>query len=165
MQNYMTRSTYERMIKELEKIKNIEIPKISREKLEAARQGDLSENAEYEAAKEKLELLHIRFSNMQSRLSHPVFIEDLNIPGTIVSIGTVVSLLDKDTRETSTYTILGTEDSDVEQNIISFRSPIAKGIIGKKIGDECEILLPESSRNVVIESIKVFKRESRNCSG
>ena len=156
MQNYMTKNTYHRLINELENLKNIEIPKISKEKLEAARLGDLSENAEYEAAKEKLEMLHKRYKNLEERISSPIFIDDLNIPGSIASIGTKVTIKDIETNETITYAILGQEDSDVENNIISFLSPIAKGIIGKKEGDECLIQLPEGTKKVTIIKIEKY---------
>jgi transcription elongation factor GreA len=157
MQNFMTRATYSRLAKMLSDIKDVEIPRISREKLEAARHGDLSENAEYHAAKEKLELLHSRYSQIESRISNPVFIDDITVPGTIVSIGTVVRYKDLDTGKTETFTILGAEDSDVEKNIISFQSPIAKGLIGKKPGDECLLCLPGKDRRVAVEEISVYK--------
>ena len=120
MQNYMTQETYNRLLQQLEQINNVEIPRISKEKLEAARQGDLSENAEYEAAKEKLEFLQSRFFSIQDRLNNPIFIDNLNIPGTIVSLGTIVTYKDLEKGVTSTYTILGAEDSNLEKNIISF---------------------------------------------
>ena len=156
MQNYMLKSTYIRLVKDIEHINNVEIPAISKEKLEAARQGDLSENAEYEAAKEKLDFLHSRFLSMQSRLTNPVFIDDLNVPGNIVSLGTIVSYKDMESEEHNTYTILGTEDSDTDKRIISFQSPIAKGMIGKKIGDKCHIQLPDGDKTVIIEDIQVY---------
>ena len=156
MQNFMTRDTHQRLIEQLKKIKEFEIPRISKEKLEAARQGDLSENAEYDAAKEKLEMLMHRYSQLEGRMSNVSFIEDLNIPGTIVSIGTTVIIKEIASETEKAYTILGVEDSDVDNNIISFQSPIAKGIIGKKIGDKCEITLPEGSKAVLIQDIKVY---------
>jgi len=66
-------------------------------------------------------------------------------------------LQDIETKKKDTFIILGTEDSDVEKNIISFQSPIAKGIIGKKVGEECELQLPEGVRSVIIESIEVYR--------
>ena len=156
MQNFMTRKTYQRLLEKLKHIKDVEITRVSKEKMEAARQGDLSENAEYEAAKEKLELLHSQFSQLEGRIANPSFIEDLSIPGTIVSLGTKVYLDNEDTGEEEFYTILGSEDSNADQNIISFQSPIAKGIIGKKVGDKCEIALPENTKRVTIKNIEVY---------
>jgi transcription elongation factor GreA len=157
MQNFITKNTYQRLISQLEKIKNIEIPKISKEKLEAARQGDLSENAEYEAAKEKLEMLINRCRQMEERLENPVFIDDLNVPGTIVSIGTQVSVKEIDSGREESFTILGSEDSDVDKNIVSFQSPIAKALIGKKAGDHCEVVVPAGNKKVRIEGISKYK--------
>ena len=157
MQNFITKTTYEKLIKQLKNINDIEIPRVSKEKLEAARQGDLSENAEYDAAKEKLDFLHHRFHQLQTRVSNPVFIDDLNIPGTVVSIGTIVSVEDTESGEEETFIILGVEDSNADKNIISFQSPIAKGIIGKKPGDKSELTLPYGQKIVKIKSIDVYQ--------
>ena len=153
----MTKATYHRLLEEMRKIKDIEIPKISKEKLEAARQGDLSENAEYEAAKEKLEFLHNRYNNIQNRIQNPEFIEELNIPGNVVSLGTVVTIRDEENNCEEKYTILGIEDSDAEKNIISYLSPLAKGLIGKKVGDRCKIELPNSIKIAIIKNIELYR--------
>lgn len=156
MTNFMTRKTYEQLSEKLRIIQEVEIPQISKAKQKAAEEGDLSENAEYIACKEKLELLHAQYANLQERIASPTFIDNLRIPGIIVSIGTVVEIEDTESQEKTFYSILGSPDVDIENNIISFSSPMAKGMIGKRVGDEVEIQIPEGSKKVKILSIKKY---------
>ncbi|MFC2149786.1 GreA/GreB family elongation factor, partial [Candidatus Auribacterota bacterium] len=121
----MTRSSYKVMEEKLKTLRHKDLPEISKEKLEAASQGDLSENAGYEYAKQKLEMIQNKIREMTSALESVQFIEDLPIKGDIVSIGTVVTVSDMDKGSEITYTILGPADSDYEKNILSFKSPIA----------------------------------------
>lgn len=158
MPNFITRATFDRISAELKQIADVEIPRISRAKQLAAEEGDLSENAEYLACREKLELLHSQYENLKQRIADPSFIDDLRIPGTNVSVGTVVEIEDVLNKTHSKYTILGSADIDLEKGIISYSSPIAKGMIGKKVGDTVEIQVPEGSKKVSILSIKHFKK-------
>ena len=155
-QNFMTRASYERMQSELVYLREKELPKISKEKLEAASQGDLSENAGYEYAKQKLEMIQSKINAMAAQISDVQFIEELPIPGTIVSLGTVVRLMDLDKKKEERYTILGPADADAAQGVISFQSPLAKGMITKKVGDEVTIQIPEGTRKVKILEIRKY---------
>lgn len=158
MPNFMTRATYERLSDDLRRIQEVEITKISKAKQKAAEEGDLSENAEYIACKEKLELLHSRYDNLRKRIADPAFIDDLRIPGTIVSIGTKVKIEDTSDNKKSEYIILGSADADLDNDIISYSSPFAKGIIGKKEGMEVSIQVPNGIKHVKILSIKHFRK-------
>ena len=158
MPNFMTHDTYEKLSERLRVIQEVEIPKISKAKQKAAEEGDLSENAEYIGCKEKLELLHAQYDNLRQRIAQPTFIENLRIPGNIVSIGTRVEIEETDTGNKITYTILGSADVDLDKNIISFSSPLAKGMIGKKEGVELAIEVPEGVRNIKILSIRHFNK-------
>ncbi len=155
-QNFMTRASYERMQQEIINLREREMPKIAKEKLEAASQGDLSENAGYEYAKQKLEMIQNKITAMEGQVTDVQFIDDLAVPGTIVSIGTVVRFLDLDKKKEETFTILGPADANVSEGVISFQSPIAKGMIAKKVGDEASINIPEGTRRVRILEIKKF---------
>ena len=152
--NYMTRKSFERLSEEARILKEVQIPRLSREKLEASRQGDLSENAEYDAAKDTLDLLHARLDQIGAQLTGTQFIEDLPIPGNIISIGTSVRLFDMDAGEEIEYRILGPADADVPNNIISYQSPIAKGLITKKVGEEVSIHTPSGKRSFRVLSIE-----------
>jgi len=154
--NFMLRETYERLSEKLKQIIGVEIPKISKAKQKAAEEGDLSENAEYQGCKEKLELLHSQYENIKQRISQPTFIESLRIAGNIVSIGTKVKV--EENGKNRTYLILGSPDTDVENDIISFTSPLAKGMIGKKAGAELSIDVPDGVRKIKILDIKPFNK-------
>lgn len=154
--NYMTRASYERLCEAARKIKEVEIPRLSREKLEASRHGDLSENAEYEAAKDKLDLLHARLAQFGAQLTGVQFIEDLPVPGDIVSIGTRVRLLDMDDNEELEYCILGPADADAKKNIISYQSPLAKGMISRGEGEEILVTIPAGSKRFRILSVERY---------
>ena len=154
--NFMTRGSYDRMQQEITNLREREMPKIAKEKLEAASQGDLSENAGYEYAKQKLEMIQNKITTMEGQVANVQFIEDLPVPGTIVSIGTIVRFLDLDKKKEETFTILGPADANVSDGVISFQSPIAKGMITKKVGDEAMIAIPEGTRRVKILEIRKY---------
>ncbi len=156
--NYMTKKSYERLIEKARRLKEVEVPRLSREKLEAARHGDLSENAEYEAAKDKLDLIHNRLDQLAAQMTGVQFIEDLPIPGNIVSIGTRVRLLDLDEETEVEYCILGPADADLSNNVISYKCPLAKGLIAKRPNDEVVIDTPSGKRNFRIISIDRYSR-------
>ena len=155
-QNFMTRVSYERMQSELAILREKELPKISKEKLEAASQGDLSENAGYEYAKQKLEMIQTKINTMEAQVSDVQFIEDLPIPGKIVSLGTVVRVLDLDKKNEQEYTILGPADTNASDGVISFLTPLAKGMITKRVGDEVTITIPEGTRKLKILQIRKY---------
>lgn len=158
MPNFITRAMFEKISAELKNIVEVEIPKTSKAKQAAAEEGDLSENAEYHACKEKLDQLQSLFSNLKLRISDPSFIDDLRIPATNVSLGTVVEIEDLTNENKIKYTILGSADVDLEKNIISYSSPLAKGMIGKKVGDEITIQVPDGKKTVKILSIRHFQK-------
>lgn len=152
----MTKKTRERLMQRLKKLKAVERQKVAREIGTAREMGDLRENAEYEAAKHKQELIMAEVRNLETKLSESQIIEELPITGEIVSIGTMVEFEDLGEGKCEQYTILGADDTDVENNRISYLSPLAKGLIGKSPGQEVVIALPESTRSVRIISIKKF---------
>jgi len=135
MKNFITKKTHERIISDLKRLREKDMIQISREKLECAEQGDLKENFGYAEAKKKLEMIQNRIHDLNAILSGAQFIDDLPIPGNIVSIGTSVTFIDLSENKEEQYHILGPADSDVKQNIISFETPLAKGLIAKKRGD------------------------------
>ena len=132
---------------------HVELPK---EILKARAHGDLSENAEYHASRERLEMLQRRIYELEEQLRAPRFIEELPISCERVSIGTKVVCLDLRTRKEVVYTILGQADAVPEKNIISYQSPMARGLIGKVLDDEVAITIPAGQRHLRIMDILRF---------
>lgn len=157
MPNFITRKTHERVLKELAKLREVDLIEISRIKQECAEQGDLRENFGYAEAKQKLEMIQNRILELNTLLTGVQFIDDLQIPGTLVSLGTSVTLLDKKTNKKELYHILGPADSDISKQIISFQTPLAKGMITKKEGDEFSIPIPEGVKQVKILKITKYQ--------
>jgi len=155
MSNFFTRASFARLSEELAKLRT-ELPVVSRAKQAAASEGDLSENAEYHATSEQLTMLQRRIYELEEQLRSPRFIEELPISCTRVSIGTKVRCLDLDTREEVCYTILGPADAIPEHNVISFQSPMARGLINKELDDEVAITVPAGTRSLRILDIQRF---------
>jgi transcription elongation factor GreA len=159
MSNFYTRASYTRLMEELNRLRSEDLPAISRAKLTAAAEGDLSENAEYHASRERLEMLQRRIYELEDQLRAPRFIEELLISCERVSIGTKVVCLDLRTRTEVVYTILGQADSVPEKNIISYQSPMARGLIGKVLDDEVAITIPAGQRHLRILDILRFDEQ------
>lgn len=156
MSNFYTRASYTRLMEELNRLRTAELPAVSRAKQVAAADGDLSENAEYHANRERLDMLQRRIYELEEQLRIPRFIEELQISCERVSIGTKVICLDLRTRKEVVYTILGQADAVPEKNVISYQSPIARGLIGKVLDDEVAITIPAGQRHLRIVDIVRF---------
>ncbi|MBI3266615.1 MAG: transcription elongation factor GreA [Chlamydiae bacterium] len=153
----MTKKTYERLQARLKHLAQVETFELSKEIAVAREKGDLRENAEYEMAKHKQALVMTEIGELKGKLVDFQFIEDLRVPGDRVSLGTVIQLKDVGTGEEFSYTILGPEDSDADNGTISFQSPLAKGLIGQKAGQEVTVSLPGGSKKIKILSVKPYK--------
>jgi transcription elongation factor GreA len=157
MSNFFTRASHARLTEELNKLRTEELPAVSRAKGAAAAEGDLSENAEYHATREKLTMLQRRIYELEEQLRSPRFIEELPISCERVSIGTKVRCLDLQTRQEIVYTILGPADAVPEDNVISYQSPLGRGLIGKVLDDEVAIPIPVGERHLRILDIERFR--------
>ena len=155
MSNFFTRASHARLTEELTKFRS-ELSTLSRAKGVAAAEGDLSENAEYHATREKLTMVQRRIYELEEQLRSPRLIEELAISCTRVSIGTKVRCLDLQSREEVIYTILGPADVAPERNVISFQSPLGKGLINKELDDEVTIPIPAGKRYLRILDIQRF---------
>ncbi|MBD3307288.1 transcription elongation factor GreA [candidate division KSB3 bacterium] len=156
--NYMTRKTWEALNKKLQDSLQAIKPggTIAQEIGKAASYGDLSENAEWEAAIQKKDMLGNEVQNLRQRLSNVTIIDDLDINTDRVSLGTKVTLYDLDTDEEVTYQILSGDDAQFYDQAISAKSPIARGLIGKEEGDEVKINVPAGVKNFEIVTIERF---------
>ncbi|MDC0877135.1 transcription elongation factor GreA [Methylophilaceae bacterium] len=142
-QIHMTRNGLEALKKELQQLKSVDRPAIIEAIAEARAQGDLSENAEYESAKEKQGFIEGRLADIEAKISQVEVIDPANIKaeGRCV-FGATIELEDLDTEKKSTYQIVGDDESSIKDNKISINSPLAKALIGKEAGDVVEFESP-----------------------
>jgi len=139
---YLTRVGFVKLTEELEKLKSVERPKISKAIGEARLQGDLSENAEYDAAKEAQAHCEARIAELEMTLTGAKIIEDQNIPSDKVYIGATVTLQELKNKEEVKYMLVAPPESDFENNKLSIFSPIGKGLMGQPEGVEVDIETP-----------------------
>lgn len=143
-------------VEELNLLKTVERPKIVRE-IEAARaHGDLSENAEYHAAKEKQSHIEGRILFLEDIIGRAEVVDLSRIDGSKVVFGVTVKLVDPETEKEVTYRIVGDHEADIQKGRISVSSPIARALIGKEVGDEATVLAPGGNRVYGIIDIKVI---------
>jgi transcription elongation factor GreA len=152
---YVTKETLEQMRAELQQLKAVERPASSRAIAEAREKGDLKENAEYDAAKEAQGLLEARISRMESELATARILDATTIDTSKVSILTKVTIQNKATKKSMTYQIVSEKEADLKLQKISVTSPIGKGLLGKKVGDEAEIQAPNGKMIFIIEEITI----------
>jgi len=139
---YLTKKGYEKLSEELEYLKNVRRREISKAIGLAREHGDLSENAEYDAAKDAQGYNEKRISELEQKLSQVRIIEDQDIPHGEVLIGATVKLKDLDNGEELEYTLVSEEESDYEQNKIAITSPIGMGLLSHKENEEVDIKVP-----------------------
>jgi len=151
----MTRNGVERLKEELQQLKSQDRPNIIQAIAEARAQGDLSENAEYDAAKEKQGFIEGRISEIEAKLSNVQIIDpaSLNAEGKCV-FGATVDLEDLDDEKKVTYQIVGDDEADIKSNKISISSPIARALIGKELGDIIEVETPGGIKSYEIMDVK-----------
>ena len=155
MTSYMTKATHIRLQERFNFLTSVEKPAIIKEIATTREFGDLKENAEYHAAKDKQKLIMAEMQTLVEKLEHVEFIDDLPIRGDVVSLGTCVVIQD-DNGENMEYSILGQDDSNTEKSIISFMAPLARGLMGKKKGDTAILDLPGKKKSVKIVDIKPY---------
>ncbi|WCR11407.1 transcription elongation factor GreA [Paracoccus stylophorae] len=149
----MTRSGYQSLEKELTALKSTERPAIIRQIAEAREHGDLSENAEYHAAREKQGFVEGRIKELESILSRCEVIDPAKLSGS-VKFGATVDLIDEDTEEERTYQIVGEAEADIENGLLNIRSPLARALIGKDEGDSVDVTTPGGLRTYEILAIR-----------
>lgn len=150
----MTVAGAQRLREELEHLKKVERPRIVKAIAEAREHGDLKENAEYHAAREQQSFCEGRIQEIEGKLSHAQVIDVTTIPNTgKVIFGVTVDIINVETEETVSYTIVGEDEADVKANKISYSSPIARALIGKEEGDEVVVKTPAGE--VIYEIDKV----------
>jgi len=149
----MTIIGYEALQNEIKRLKSIERPAIISAIAEARKHGDLSENAEYHAAKEQQAMNEAKISDLEDKLSRADVIDISKLSGNIIKFGAIVTLVDEDTEKKSKYQIVGEFESDITKGLISISSPIARALIGKSIGDNVEVATPGGGKSYEIIQI------------
>src|SRR5450432_3450355 len=149
----MTPGGAQKLREELTRLKE-ERPKISREIGVAREHGDLSENAEYHAAKERQGMVEARIKDIEDKLARAEIIDPSKLSGDKISFGATVELSNIDTDEAVTYQIVGAEEANVDNGLISISAPLARALIGKQVGDEARVKLPAGERCYEIVAIK-----------
>ena len=143
----MTAAGYEAIQAELKHLKSTERPRIIKAIADARAHGDLSENAEYHAAKEQQGLTEARVADLEDMLGRADVIDVSKLSGDTVVFGATVLLVDEDTDEESTYQIVGEFEADVKNGKLSITSPIARALIGKSEGDSVEVATPGGGKS------------------
>ncbi len=150
----MTNQGYQRLMEELKRLKAVERPKLVQEIEEARGHGDLSENAEFHAAKERQSLLDVQIREIEDRLARAQVIEVSKLSGDKVVFGATVALADGDTGEKVVYQIVGDHEAEPKNGKISISSPVARALIGRSEGDEVQVRTPTGVRSFEILSVE-----------
>ncbi|WP_163566201.1 transcription elongation factor GreA [Helicobacter suis] len=153
MKEPMSAYGYEKICVELKRLKEIERPEIVKEIDRAREHGDLKENAEYHAAKEKQAFIEARINDLSRILANAQVIDPSTLSHQKVSFGSTVRILDLNNDKEFSYTIVGSMESDPSRGLISFGSPVAKSLMGKSKGDEVTVLLPSGESEFEILDI------------
>ena len=149
----MTAQGYQRLEEELKHLKNVERHTIIKAIAEAREHGDLSENAEYHAAREKQSFVEGRILDLEDKIGRAEVIDVSKLSGKAVKFGATVTLVDEETEEEVRYQIVGDEESDIKKGFLSISSPLARALIGKEKGESVEVHTPKCSKSY--EIIKV----------
>ena len=151
----MTVRGHELLQAELKKLKSVDRPNVVKAIAEARAHGDLKENAEYHAAKEQQGFIEARIKDLEGKLSHKQVIDAsaVDARGKVI-FGSTVVILDEGTDKEITYTIVGEDEADIKQGMISFTSPIARALIGKNEGDEIEFQAPDGLKTYDILEVR-----------
>jgi len=150
----MTREGFEELKEELEYLKKEERPKVVEAIEQARAHGDLSENAEYDAAKEKQGFIEGRIEELEGLISHAEIIDPSDMSGDRVKFGATVTIFDFTNDEETTYQIVGNEEADIDEGKIGYKSPIAQALIGKSVAEEVTIETPGGDKIVEITEVE-----------
>ncbi|MDR3440635.1 transcription elongation factor GreA [Telmatospirillum sp.] len=139
---------------EFRQLKTVERPAVIRAIAEAREHGDLSENAEYNAARERQSFIEGRITELEDIISRAQVIDSSQMTGDTVRFGAIVTLADEDTDDESVYQIVGVHEADIRAGRMSVRSPLARALIGKKVGDSVEVSAPGGSKSYEVVSVR-----------
>jgi transcription elongation factor GreA len=151
---YLSRAKYDELVKELSRLKKVERRNIANEIGIARDKGDLRENAEYDAAKEKQGHIEKKIAELEDKLSRVEIVDNLNIDTEKVNIGAIVELEDTGSKEKIKYSLVGPDEANFNENKISVTSPVGRGLLGHKGGETVQIKIPAGAIEYKILSIE-----------
>lgn len=152
----MTLAGYQKLEEELRRLRGTDRPAVIRAISEAREHGDLSENAEYHAAREKQSFIEGRIIELEDKVGRAEVIDASKLDGKAVKFGATVTLVDEDTDEKVTYQIVGEDEADIKAGLLSITSPLARALIGKQVKDTVEVNTPRGAKSYEITKV-VFK--------
>lgn len=150
----ITPQGFEKLSKELEHLVSAVRPQVIADLAEARSHGDLSENAEYDAAKERQGMVEARIRFLKSRLQQYQIVDPETLQGDKVTFGATVSIVDVETEKEETWQIVGEDEADLKEGRISVSSPLGRALIGKTVGDEVEIRTPKGLRSCEVTGLR-----------
>lgn len=150
----MTGEGYLRLQEELRHLKSVERPAVIRAIAEAREHGDISENAEYHAARERQSFIEGRLAELEDMIARAEVIDVKKLSGNTVKFGATVTLSDEDSGEEQTYQIVGAVESDIKSGLLSITAPLARALIGKAVGDSVEVTTPRGSKAYEITRVR-----------
>ncbi|HXC30813.1 MAG TPA: transcription elongation factor GreA [Stellaceae bacterium] len=149
----MTSDGYSRLVDEIKRLKSIERPAIIRAIAEARTHGDLSENAEYHAARERQSFIEGRLMELEDKVARAEVIDISKLSGSVVKFGATVTLADEETDEEQTFRIVGEDEADIKDGRLSVSSPLARALIGKGKGDSVEVSTPRGAKSYEVVTV------------
>jgi transcription elongation factor GreA len=149
----MTTDGYNRLREELKQLKSVERPAIIRAIAEARDHGDLSENAEYHAARERQSFIEGRLMELEDKIARAEVIDVSKLSGSVIKFGARVTLADEESDEEQTFRIVGEDEADVSHGRLSVTSPLARALIGKGKGDSVEVATPRGAKSYEIVTV------------
>ena len=153
----MTADGYARLEEELKHLRTVARPEVIRAISEAREHGDISENAEYHAARERQSFIEGRLAELEDKISRAEVIDPAKLSGKQVKFGAHVTLIDEDTEEKAVYQIVGEDEADIKEKRLAITSPLARALVGKSVGDTVEVTTPGGSRSYEISKV-AFKK-------
>jgi transcription elongation factor GreA len=149
----MTGEGYNRLQDELKRLTSVDRPSIIKAIAEARTHGDLSENAEYHAARERQSFIEGRVMELEDKISRAEVIDVSKLSGSLVKFGATVTLADEETDEEQTFRIVGEDEADIKQGRLSVTSPLARALIGKTKGDSVEVATPRGAKSYEVVTV------------
>ena len=150
----MTGDGYLRLQEELRHLKSVERPAVIRAIAEAREHGDISENAEYHAARERQSFIEGRVAELEAKIARAEVIDVSKLSGKQVKFGATVTVVDEETEEKHSYQIVGADEADIKAGRLSIEAPLARALIAKRVGDSIEVSTPNGSKSYEIVRIR-----------
>lgn len=150
----MTQAGFDRLEAELRTLKSVDRPAVIKAISEAREHGDLSENAEYHAARERQSFIEGRVMELEDKISRADIIDVAKLTGNQVKFGATVTLIDEDTEEKTVYQIVGEDEADIKSRRLSITAPLARALINKTVGESVEVTTPGGSKSYEIAKVQ-----------